>query len=193
VLPATALARWQKAQTAKETMEVVTLDEAKNAEKAKSKLTKTWIFKADSVRDFAWGSSRKFVWDAMAVNVAGKKVMCMSFYAKEAYKAQLDITLSKDKSAFDKYIPDYVARHFTLTVDGRTLPLTYVGFEKDKESAYAYFEVSNIAAVTKQISITNSFLHDFTDKQINIMHVTVGGKRQSTKLDYPDTKAGFNF
>src|SRR5579871_2721370 len=53
--------------------------------KRKSKETKTWIFKADNVRDFAWGSSRKFVWDAMPANVEGKKVMCMSYYGKEAY------------------------------------------------------------------------------------------------------------
>ncbi|MBE7171735.1 MAG: M1 family peptidase [Williamsia sp.] len=77
--------RWQKAQTAKEPVEVVTLDEAKAAEKQKSTQKKTYIFKADNVRDFAWTSSRKFVWDAMPAIVEGKKVMCMSFYAKEAY------------------------------------------------------------------------------------------------------------
>ncbi|HEV3250979.1 MAG TPA: M1 family aminopeptidase, partial [Puia sp.] len=55
------------------------------AEKNKSKLKKTWIFKADNVRDFAWGSSRKFVWDGMPAYVEGKKVMCMSYYGKEAY------------------------------------------------------------------------------------------------------------
>lgn len=85
VLNAAQLARWQKAQTAKDVVEIVTLDEAKAAEKNKSKAKKTWIFKADNVRDFAWTSSRKFVWDAMPANVEGKKVMCMSFYGKEAY------------------------------------------------------------------------------------------------------------
>jgi hypothetical protein len=55
------------------------------AEKAKSTKTKTLIFKADNVRDFAWTSSRKFVWDAMPVTIEGKKIMCMSYYAKEAY------------------------------------------------------------------------------------------------------------
>jgi len=79
------LARWKKAQTSTEPVEIVTLDEAKNAEKNKSMATKTWTFKADSVRDFAWTSSRKFVWDAMPVTVEGKKIMCMSFYGKEAY------------------------------------------------------------------------------------------------------------
>ena len=82
---ASTMARWQKAQTAKEPVEIVTLEEAKAAEKKKSTAKKTWIFKADNVRDFAWTSSRKFVWDAMPANVEGKKVMCMSFYGKEAY------------------------------------------------------------------------------------------------------------
>jgi hypothetical protein len=85
VLSPAQLARWQKAQTSTEPVEIVLLEEAKKAEENKSSTTKTWIFKADSVRDFAWGSSRKFIWDAMAINNDGKKVMCMSFYPKEAY------------------------------------------------------------------------------------------------------------
>jgi hypothetical protein len=86
VLSAAQLARWNKALTSyKEPVEVVTLDEAKAAEKNKVATTKTWIFKAENVRDFAFGSSRKFVWDAMATDVEGKKVMSMSAYGKEAY------------------------------------------------------------------------------------------------------------
>ncbi len=85
VLTPAQYARWQKAQTSKEPVEIVTLDEAKAREKAKSTQKKTYIFKADNVRDFAWGSSRKFVWDAMPAYVEGKKVMCMSYYGKEAY------------------------------------------------------------------------------------------------------------
>lgn len=85
VLTPAQLARWNKAKNAAEPMEVVTLEEAKNAEKQKSEKKKTWIFKADNVRDFAWGSSRKFIWDAMATKVEGKKIMCMSGYPKEAY------------------------------------------------------------------------------------------------------------
>ena len=85
VLTPAQLARWQKAQAAKEPVEIVTLDEAKTKEKTKSTQKKTYIFKADNVRDFAWGSSRKFIWDAMPAYVEGKKVMCMSYYGKEAY------------------------------------------------------------------------------------------------------------
>jgi len=85
VLSPAQLSRWNKAQTTKEPIEVVTLEEAKAAEKQKSSQKKTWIYKADNVRDFAWTSSRKFIWDAMPAMVEGKKVMCMSGYPKEAY------------------------------------------------------------------------------------------------------------
>jgi hypothetical protein len=92
VLSPTQLSRWQKAQTGKDITEIVTLDEAKAAEArhasqiaSATPRNKTYIFKADNVRDFAWGSSPKFVWDAMPVTIEGKKVMCMSFYGKEAY------------------------------------------------------------------------------------------------------------
>lgn len=85
VLTAAQQARWKQAQTAKEPVEVVTLAEAKAAEQKKLTTKKTWIYKADNVRDFAWTSSRKFVWDAMPITVEGKKVMCMSGYGKEAY------------------------------------------------------------------------------------------------------------
>ena len=87
VLTEQQLKRWEQAKTAKEPIEIVTLEEAKAAEKNKtSKGTKTWIYKADNVRDFAWTSSRKFIWDAMPhITEEGKRVMCMSYYAKEAY------------------------------------------------------------------------------------------------------------
>jgi len=71
-LTAAQYSRWQKAQTAKEPIEIVTIDEAKAAEKQKSTKTKTWMFRAENVRDFAWTSSRKFVWDAMPTMVEGK-------------------------------------------------------------------------------------------------------------------------
>lgn len=85
VLNPAQLQRWQKAQTAAEPVEIGLLEDAKNAEKGKSTSTKTWKYKANMVRDFAWTSSRKYIWDAMPATVEGKKVMCMSFYPKEAY------------------------------------------------------------------------------------------------------------
>jgi hypothetical protein len=75
--------RFEKAKTAKAPVLIVTPEEAKANEKDKSTTKKTWVFRAENVRDFAFASSRKFVWDAQGHDVAGKKVMAMSFYPNE--------------------------------------------------------------------------------------------------------------
>ena len=62
---------------------IVTEAEARENEKTKAKGSKTWVFKADNVRDFAFATSRKFIWDAMAVKINDKRPMAMSFYPKE--------------------------------------------------------------------------------------------------------------
>jgi hypothetical protein len=112
VLTPAQYTRWQKAQTAKEPLEIGLLEDAIQAEKNKATETKTWVFKADSVRDFAWGSSRKYVWDAMPVECEGKKVMCMSFYGKEAY------------GLYRKYSTKVVA-HTIKTYSKYTIPYPY--------------------------------------------------------------------
>ena len=112
VLSPKELQRWNTAQTAKEVVEIVTLDEATAKEKTIATAKKTWIFKADMVRDFAWGSSRKFIWDAMPTMVSGKKVMCMSAYGKEAY------------ALYRKYSTKAVA-HTIKTYSKFTIPYPY--------------------------------------------------------------------
>ncbi len=112
VLDATHYARWQKAQTATSPLQIFTLEEAKKAETSHSKATKTWIFSASHVRDFAWTSSRKFCWDAMPTTVEEKKIMCMSYYGKEAY------------GLYSKYSTKLVA-HTVRTYSHFTIPYPY--------------------------------------------------------------------
>ncbi len=84
VLTKEQLKRFDKAKTSfKDPVFIVTQDEAELAEKERSKKTKTWHFNAKNVRDFAFASSRKYIWDAMAVNINGKTVMAVSLYPKE--------------------------------------------------------------------------------------------------------------
>jgi hypothetical protein len=84
VLTKEQLKRFNKARTSfKDPVFIVTQDEAELAEKERSKKTKTWHFNAKNVRDFAFASSRKYIWDAMAVNINGKTVMAVSLYPKE--------------------------------------------------------------------------------------------------------------
>ncbi|TAE37486.1 MAG: M1 family peptidase [Sphingobacteriales bacterium] len=86
VLSRPQLQRWQQAQMAKEPLEIVNLAEANNALKSKSTAKKTWVYAAKNVRDFAFVSSRRLVWDAMRVKLdGGKTPMAMSYYCPEAY------------------------------------------------------------------------------------------------------------
>jgi len=83
VLTKEQLERLKKAQTSDEPVLIVTQSEAEENEKSKSTGTKTWHFKATNVRDFAFASSRKFMWDAQIVKQATKNVLAMSYYPKE--------------------------------------------------------------------------------------------------------------
>jgi hypothetical protein len=62
---------------------IVTPEEAEKAEKGKKEGKKTWKFHADNVRDFAFATSRKFMWDAQGVKFGDRTVLAMSYYPKE--------------------------------------------------------------------------------------------------------------
>jgi hypothetical protein len=83
VLTPEQVARYNKAKTSTEPVIICTQDEAIAREKGHEKAMKTWVFKAENVRDFAFATSRKFIWDAQSVDINGKKPMAMSFYPKE--------------------------------------------------------------------------------------------------------------
>jgi hypothetical protein len=77
----------ERFETARKTFDkpvlIVTEEEARKKEKEHSKKKSTWVFHAENVRDFAWVSSRKFIWDAMAVKVGDKTPLAQSLYPKE--------------------------------------------------------------------------------------------------------------
>jgi hypothetical protein len=86
VLTATQRARLKQAETAKKPVFIVTPEEALANEKVGTDAVRTWRFKAENVRDFAWASSRKYIWDAMGYQQNDAKrpfVMAMSFYPNE--------------------------------------------------------------------------------------------------------------
>ncbi len=92
----------------------------------------------------------------------------------------------------NKLIGEYVLRHLMIKVDGKAAPLHMIGSEQEAEATWCYFQADNIPVV-KRIDISNSLLYDGFDQQINIMHVTVGGIRKSTKVNCPDPNAYFEF
>lgn len=103
--------RWKKASEDTENpVFIVTEEEAKKAEKKKSKEEKTWHFKAENVRDFAFASSRKFIWDAMAVKFGDRTVMAVSYYPKEGnplWERYSTRVVAHTLKVYSKYTFDY--------------------------------------------------------------------------------------
>ncbi|MCC6814885.1 MAG: M1 family metallopeptidase [Saprospiraceae bacterium] len=111
VLSGLQFSRYKQAiKNYKTVSEIVSLDEAIKSERNPSKTRKIWKYKASNVRDFAWGSSRKFVWDLIPITIGGKRVLCMSYYGKEAYgiyKRYSTKTVAHTIKTYSKYTIDY--------------------------------------------------------------------------------------
>lgn len=100
---------------------IVTQDEATIIKKTKSQKTKTWKFSARNVRDYAFATSIKFIWDAMAVNINGKTVMAYSYYSKEAnplYGKHSTRAVAQTLITYSKHTFDY-PYHKAISVDGQ--------------------------------------------------------------------------
>jgi hypothetical protein len=98
-----------------------TQEEAIEIEKTKATKTKTWKFIAENVRDYAFATSRKFIWDAMAVDINGKTVMAYSLYSKEAnplYGDHSTRAVAQTLKTYSEYTFDY-PYHKAISVDGQ--------------------------------------------------------------------------
>lgn len=108
------------------------------------------------------------------------------------YKKKVDLFHPTDKAETDKQIAEYVRKRFVVKLDGKEVALEFVGFERDKDVIWSYFQ-SPTPVAPKKVEITNTILYEMYDKQLNLMHITVGGLRKSTRLNYPDKVAQWDF
>jgi hypothetical protein len=89
---------------------IVTQAEAEAKEKTKSSKTVTWTYQADNVRDFAFATSRKFIWDAQAVKVGKNTPLAMSYYPKEGnplWEQESTKAVKNTLETYSKYTIDY--------------------------------------------------------------------------------------
>ncbi|WP_337880618.1 M1 family metallopeptidase [Rheinheimera sp.] len=154
VLTQTQQQRLEQARTAKRPVFVVTEAEALDNEKAATDELKTWRFSAKNVRDFAWGSSRKFIWDAKGYAQGGDDqpfVMAMSFYPKEGgelwkkYSTESVVHTLEVYSRFSFDYPYPTAQSVNGPVGGMEYPMiTFNGprteLQKDGSRTYSLAE-----------------------------------------------------
>lgn len=108
------------------------------------------------------------------------------------YSTHVDLLDNKYKAAMDKLVNDYIQAHFKITIDGKVVPLKYLGFEEIEEGIYCYFEAKNISNI-KQLIVTNNLLYEYKSEQMGLIHCIVNGKMKNYKLNNPEETAVFNF
>ncbi|HZI54215.1 MAG TPA: DUF6702 family protein [Chitinophagaceae bacterium] len=108
------------------------------------------------------------------------------------YKTKVDLINPVDRLAMEKLVNDFIQKHIAIKADGKSAQLSYLGYERENDAIYSYFQADNIGSA-KKLEIINSILHELFTDQINMMHIVVGGKRKSVKLDFPEKEAVVSF
>ncbi|MFT5284811.1 MAG: hypothetical protein ACI8TQ_000969 [Planctomycetota bacterium] len=129
VLTADQRSRLNQAKGVKRPVFIVTPEEAKANESSRSTETKTWVYHAENVRDFAFASSRKFIWDAVESIIEGNSIMAMSYYPNEGeplwslYSTQAIVHTLEVYSKFTFPYPYPVAISVNGPVGGMEYPM----------------------------------------------------------------------
>ena len=133
-----------KARTVDKPVIIVSQKEAEENMKSKSKKLKTWKFKAEKVRDFAFASSRRFIWDAMNSKVGKKNVLCMSFYPPEGnpiWERYSSHAVSHALKIYSRFSVDYpypTAQSINGPVYGMEYPMiSFQSMRPEKDGTYS--------------------------------------------------------
>jgi hypothetical protein len=207
VLTAAQRQRLEQARTAAKPVVIVSQAEATAAEKGRASTTKTWHFKANNVRDFAWATSRKFIWDAQGYKKGGTDVLAMSFYPKEAnplWEHYSTPAIIHTIDSYSKYTFDYpypVAISVNGPVGGMEYPmLSFNGGRptKDKKTGQLTYSKHTkyglISVIIHEVGhnyfpmIVNSDERQWTwmDEGINTFMQFLA--EQAWEADYPSTR-----
>ena len=172
--------RLDEAAEKKEPVYIVSPEEAaQNIEKEKSKEKKTWRFRAENVRDFAFASSRAFMWDAMGQDINGRNVMCMSYFPRQGNPLWHEYSTKAVANAievYSKHTIDYpypVSISVNGPVGGMEYPMiTFNGARPNSDGTYTDRRKRGLISV-----ITHEVGHNFFPMIIN------SDERQWTWMD----------
>ncbi len=180
VLSKVELDRFEKAKSSYENpVIIVTQAEAIAKEKTKSTQKKTWEYHAENVRDFAFASSRKFIWDAQAVKIGNTSPLAMSYYPKEGnplWEKESTKAVKNTIEVYSRYTIDYpypVAISVHTASIGMEYPMICFNFGRpNKDGTYsAQTRQGMIGVVVHEVG------HNFFPMIIN------NDERQTTWMD----------
>ncbi|HTE30541.1 MAG TPA: M1 family metallopeptidase, partial [Chryseolinea sp.] len=180
VLTKTEIDRFNAAKTSFEKpVIIVTQDEAVQKEKTKSTQKKTWEYQAENVRDFAFATSRKFIWDAQAVKIGDKTPLAMSFYPKEGnplWEKESTKAVKNTIEVYSKHTIDYpypVAISVHTASIGMEYPMICFNYGRpNKDGTYSALTRQGMIGV-----VVHEVGHNFFPMIIN------SDERQTTWMD----------
>jgi hypothetical protein len=180
VLTKTELERFEKAKNTFDKPVIIrTQAEAVEREKTKLKEKKTWEFEAFNVRDFAFASSRKFIWDAMAVKIGNSAPLAMSYYPKEGnplWEKESTIAVKNTLEVYSRYTIDYPYPQATsvhAASIGMEYPMICFNFGRpNKDGTYSQATLMRMLGV-----VIHEVGHNFFPMIIN------NDERQTTWMD----------
>ena len=104
---------------------------------------------------------------------------------KEKYGTPVHFNDAKYNAQIDDILQQYCNEYLKLKVDNKSIKINYIGFEEDSEAVNIFLESEPVTS-PKKVETAVSFLYNFFDDQMNIIHIIVNGKRQSERLNYPN-------
>lgn len=111
---------------------------------------------------------------------------------EKIYNTDIDLINPPDREAVQKWVNAYIKKHLVISANGKQANLECIGFERDHEATFSYFQATGIRPATAFV-IQNSLMYDLFDDQSNIVHVKVNGTRKSNRLKYPQKDMSVNF
>lgn len=107
-------------------------------------------------------------------------------------KAKVDLLDTKMQDDMNNLLKAYLQQHVALKLEGVGYSFDYLGYQKDEEAVLAFLEINEVERVQK-LEVMDDILYEYKKEQNQVIHVTVNGKRKSTKLTNPDAQASFSF
>ena len=111
---------------------------------------------------------------------------------KKTSTKSIDLLNPKNKAEMETELMNYIKKRLSLSVNEKAVTLNFIGYEKEEDAIWAYFEVKKVPQ-PKTIKVDTKLLFDFLPQQANIVHTEINGVKKSSKVTNPESKIDFNF
>jgi hypothetical protein len=106
-------------------------------------------------------------------------------------KKKVDLINYRDTVKTQQILNLYLRQFLSFEVNGKAVPISFIGFEKEEESTWIYLEFR--ATAPKKLKVNNQILCESIQSQSNIIHIECNSVKKSSKLDCPQSSVEFDF